>query len=343
VLGAMLVSLVVAEVAVRILTPTPKPRRFVVSPDPELIYALNPDYPGINRRGMRGPEIVPEDLKNRYVVAVVGDSHTFAVEVHEAGQPFPDRMQHYLEAADPDRRARVLNFGVPGYNLAQYLAVVKKRVLTLEVTPSLLVLQSTINDTHVCNYLHPDHPTLSRWMHESALFELVWRRIFYSRFGRDHLLVPVAKRFPDALLFHPGLVGTLNADADPEPAHRGHPTRDPALVPERYHYMLGPENWTKHVREMAELCDARGIPKLATGFLSPDQRRVVEEAGFSVLTFDDIFEGRDMRDYGYNPKMTSDHFNVKGNDAIGKALAEWVIGHGWFGAGPVAAQAPSSP
>jgi hypothetical protein len=40
-----------------------------------------------------------------------------------------------------------------------------------------------------------------------------------------------------------------------------------------------------------------------------------------------MFDGLDMRRYGYDPAHTDGHFSVDGNDFIGRALATYVSGH----------------
>ena len=61
---------------------------------------------------------------------------------------------------------------------------------------------------------------------------------------------------------------------------------------------------------------------LATGFIGAEERADFLNEGFKVYSFYEIFEGRDMQDYGYDPANTADHFEAQGNDYIGKALAE---------------------
>src|SRR6266487_4235337 len=82
----------------------------------------------------------------------------------------------------------------------------------------------------------------------------------------------IGTKFPDALLFQEGLVGTLNGADTEVPAHRAHPARTRDRVPRRYHYMLGEENWRMHMQSFAHLCKQQGIVLLATGFIEDKEK-----------------------------------------------------------------------
>jgi len=45
------------------------------------------------------------------------------------------------------------------------------------------------------------------------------------------------------------------------------------------------------------------------------------------ILFFEIFQDEDMRDYGYNPDNTADHFNANGYSLIAKALADYIQKH----------------
>jgi hypothetical protein len=87
--------------------------------------------------------------------------------------------------------------------------------------------------------------------------------------------------------------------------------------------MLGRENWIAHIDAFGDLARSAGIRLIATGLIEAADRGVFERAGFEVLSFYDIFEGRDMRlEGGYDPADSSDHFDVRGSEIIAVALAE---------------------
>ncbi|HEY5657362.1 MAG TPA: SGNH/GDSL hydrolase family protein, partial [Myxococcota bacterium] len=236
----------------------------------------------------------------------------------------PAQIEQRLAAHWPASNPRALNFGVPGYNTAQELALLEARVLAFE--PDVVILQYTINDLHVCNYLWPRFPTLNTLIHKSHFAVFAVKQLLYSPFGVRHLYDPVGRIFPDLLLFQPGLVGTLRALPEGDERLRGHPPRSPERVPERYHYMLGRENWERHLRRFGALARGAGATLLGTGFIEAEDRAVWERAGFEVLSFYEIFEGRDMRaEGGYDPSRTADHFSARGSQIIGTALADAIL------------------
>jgi hypothetical protein len=153
---------------------------------------------------------------------------------------------------------------------------------------------------------------------------VLWKNILYSPFGKAYLLDWIGKKFPDALLFQEGLMGTLKGADTEVPAHRGHPARTRDRVPGRYYYMLGEENWRRHIQSFARLCKQQGVLLLATGFIEDKEKELFLKEGFDVYSFYDIFKEKDMREYGYNPDDTRSHFNAQGCYMIGKALAEYI-------------------
>jgi hypothetical protein len=235
---------------------------------------------------------------------------------------FPSQLEHYVNPPSGRRLVKVLNFGVPGYNTAQELEVFQSRVLRFE--PKLVILQYCLNDTHVCNYIQPEYKTLNSLIHKSQFMVVLWKNIIYSTFGKRFLLEWVGNTFPDALLFQKGLVGTQKSTSTEVAAHKPHPPRTTDRVPARYHYMLGEENWRMHLHSFAGVARQQGILLLATGFIEDKEKAVFLEAGFDVYSFYDMFQDKDMREYGYNPEDTRSHFNARGCYIIGKALADYI-------------------
>jgi hypothetical protein len=314
------VGFAVLEVGTRLLVEDPV-SLIVASANPRLVYELNPELEGVNSLGMRGPEVEPDELEDAFVVAAVGDSHMFSAEVRRNDRTIPARMEQRLTALWPAAKPRVLNFGVPGYNTAQELALLEARILGFE--PDVVVLQYTINDLHVCNYIWPRFPTLNALIHKSRFAVFAVKRLLYSPFGRRYLFEPVGLHLPDLLLFQPGLVGTLRVLPGGDERLLGHPPRAPERVPERYHYMLGRENWESRLRRFGELAREAGAALIGTGFIEAADRSVWERAGFEVISFYDIYAGRDMlAEGGFDSADTSDHFSARGSRIIATALAD---------------------
>jgi hypothetical protein len=299
--------------------------RVVASENQKLVYELNKNYPEINSFGMRDEEFDIDSIRDLYKIAVIGDSHAYSTRVKNMAETFPSQLEKYLNQNTRQRMVKVLNFGVPGYNTAQELEVLKTKALMFE--PQMVILQYCINDTHICNYIQPEDKKLNSLVHKSQFLVMLWKNILYSSFGKAFLLNWIGKKFPDALLFQEGLVGTLGGADTEVPARRAHPARTRDRVPGRYHYMLGEENWTIHMQSFARLCKQQGIVLLATGFIEDKEKELFLKDGFDVYSFYEIFKEKDMLAYGYNPDDTTSHFNAQGCYMIGKALAEYIQKH----------------
>jgi len=273
---------------------------------------------------MRQSEIDWSTLHDGAVIAVVGDSHVYSVASDDVAHTMPSRLEQYLNSRIGTRPVRVLNFGVPGYNMVQELEVLRAKVL--QFRPDLIILVYCINDDHISNYIQPKYPRLNRLLHSSVLLTKAWQHLLYSNFGAKHLLRHVESRAPDLLLYTPGLVG-VPVSRDPDPAHGAqHPTRSPDLVPARYHEFIGRDNLERAVRTFGEICRTHHIPAVASGFIEDADVSLYRTAGFQVYTFFDMFRGQNMRAYGYDPDHNETHFRDSGNDFIGQALAAYVTG-----------------
>src|SRR3989338_5362213 len=117
----------------------------VASTNPKLVYELNKSYQGINALRMRDKDFRMKDLRNRHLIAVIGDSNSYAIKVKDVEDAFPAKIEQCLGHAMPEMNAKVLNFGVPGYNTAQELEVLQAKALAFN--PGLVVLQYHMNDT----------------------------------------------------------------------------------------------------------------------------------------------------------------------------------------------------
>jgi lysophospholipase L1-like esterase len=130
---SVLVSLLVAEAAVRLVRPQAvmTVSRGLYAPDPPRRYRLQPGFRGtvsnrvefdtrvsINREGLRGAEVGPKTPGVLRVLAL-GDSFTFGVGAREK-DTFPVRLQEILRSRGV--RAEVLNAGAPGYGVPDEVA-----------------------------------------------------------------------------------------------------------------------------------------------------------------------------------------------------------------------------
>jgi len=119
----------------------------------------------INSGGFRGPDTPLVASPDTLRVAVLGDSETFCEGLPEE-RSFTGALERHLSHLG---RVEVLNFGVPGYDTAQELRLLERKVSAYE--PSVLVLNYTFNDPAI------GVPTLllgSRWSAWSTF--LSWGR-----------------------------------------------------------------------------------------------------------------------------------------------------------------------
>jgi lysophospholipase L1-like esterase len=115
--------------------------------NPRLLFELRPGSSiqaevrySINSLGMRGPEVSEEKPSGVVRVAVIGDSIAFGYWVQEK-DAFPRQLERMLGGP---RRVEVLNFGVPGYDLEQYVETVRTRALSF--APDVVVVAFCLND-----------------------------------------------------------------------------------------------------------------------------------------------------------------------------------------------------
>ncbi|HEV2854916.1 MAG TPA: GDSL-type esterase/lipase family protein [Thermoanaerobaculia bacterium] len=146
---SVLVGLLIAELAVRLVRPQPvmTVSRGLYEPDPPRRYRLHPGFQGsvtnrvefdtkvsINRQGMRGPEVGPKAPGALRILAL-GDSFTFGVGA-QVEETYPARLQQILRSRGV--RAEVLNAGAPGFGVPDEVAWFQRWGWTLE--PDVIVL-----------------------------------------------------------------------------------------------------------------------------------------------------------------------------------------------------------
>src|SRR5262249_14667260 len=112
--------------------------RVVASDDQKLVYELNKDYPEVNSFGMRDEDFYINSIRELYKIAVIGDSHAYSTRVKNMAETFPSQLEKHLNQNTERRIVKVLNFGVPGYNTAQELEVLKTKAVMFE--PQMVIL-----------------------------------------------------------------------------------------------------------------------------------------------------------------------------------------------------------
>jgi len=189
---SLVLSLFCAELVVRIWNPAvSKPQMAQIHrPSSQLGWELAPGSFGIgwsgesyriNADGFRDTEHHKTKTPGTTRIMVIGDSFTFGPSVN-LEETYPKQLERILRQADVS--CEVINCGVIGYNMWQYLEMLKGRVLSYE--PDLLILGLFLNDINRSvppsegsadwrgrNPFEPERRGLSGIMSRSALWNLL--------------------------------------------------------------------------------------------------------------------------------------------------------------------------
>jgi hypothetical protein len=100
----------------------------------------------INADGFRGADVPLAATQTVVRVAVLGDSQAFGLHLAE-GDTLAGVLERELIAGGGGRTVQALNFGTPGYNTDQVLAVLRRKALRYR--PDLVVLYYCFNDPEI--------------------------------------------------------------------------------------------------------------------------------------------------------------------------------------------------
>lgn len=143
----------------------PAPGLFVA--DPELGYAMAPNYTGTYRKGGRAFSVRtnaegfrdPRDFRDHDAatqrILAVGDSFVFGMPV-ERDQAIVAHVEHELNRLDGEGAWQVLDAGVPGYGTHQELRVIERWIET--VAPSAVLLGFCLDNDVEDNRYPPQAP-----------------------------------------------------------------------------------------------------------------------------------------------------------------------------------------
>ena len=92
----------------------------------------------INSHGFRDYEYPVEKPDNTFRIVVVGDSITFGQGV-ELNQTYSKVLEKSLNEMNDDKNYEVLNFGSPGYNIAEKVELL--RIKAMKFSPDLVIFQ----------------------------------------------------------------------------------------------------------------------------------------------------------------------------------------------------------
>lgn len=138
--------------------------------------AMQPQGQPLNSLGLRGPEFGPRRPGLLRIIAL-GDSCTFGYIGREAGvgttfQPYPLKLQRFVERRVGEGVVEVLNAGVPGYNTYHGILLLRSKLRGLD--PDLITVRYGWNDHFLSVagetrlYSEPENPLL-RGLEDLAL------------------------------------------------------------------------------------------------------------------------------------------------------------------------------
>lgn len=201
-LGALLVALLMLEVAFRLVGPTLPDRgpnnrlgiRVVVPPEkaPGLVQTLRPGfvgevvYPGygdvpertveyaISSQGFRDREFEQPKPEGSVRIALVGDSVTYGTGV-ALEDTLPKQLERLLQERFPARRFEVMNCGVFAHNTTQQFAWYRFNIAQFE--PDIVLVCTTIPDASGENIPErevEEESSETRWVQRLGLTSGVW-------------------------------------------------------------------------------------------------------------------------------------------------------------------------
>jgi len=97
----------------------------------------------INSYGFRDYEYPINKPDNSFRIVVLGDSYTFGWGI-ELNETYSKVLERLLNERDNDLKYEVLNFGVPGYNAAEKVEMLKYSAMKFD--PDLIIFQYLIDD-----------------------------------------------------------------------------------------------------------------------------------------------------------------------------------------------------
>lgn len=155
ILFGLTLSIFIAEVSLRAINITRdllKGRRMArLSNNPILGYDLKPNYQysqfRINSYGLRGKEFNVIKDKDTFRVIAIGDSITFGASLNEENNYASLLEKHLNDNRELNKYFEVINAGVGGYNIWQYLEVYKEKARKL--SPDLIIVGICQNDFEV--------------------------------------------------------------------------------------------------------------------------------------------------------------------------------------------------
>ena len=120
-----------------------------------------------NAQGLREDRIIPPQ-SNKYRIATYGDSETFGWSVEEK-----DTFQKQMEVIDPS--VEVINFGVPGYNVANTADYMEQTALSFH--PDLIIYLAHKNDIDESIQVNNFANDFLGWSHALLRVRLMYQQL----------------------------------------------------------------------------------------------------------------------------------------------------------------------
>jgi len=298
------------------------------SNDDKIIYELQPNYRIVSLNA----EICSQGLADRffslnkplgiYRIAVIGDSGSFGWMVGPQNS-FPKLLEKMLNEKQ-GKNYEVINFSVPGYNTSQELELLQKKVI--KFNPDMVILNYCDNDMYICNYIKPKINFLNYLYNKSFMVHFLLRRIdrklTYTRFHKIWLHFKkniLGMYYYEQLIYpYPGLEETIYINNNP-PAER-------ELVPRKYWYMLGLENYRIHLYKFIAFLKENNIEFISSGLFDKDGSTINRKLGIqNICDFSDFFS-RDRISYSEVRLSNSDpHMNRYGHRLCAGYLYETIL------------------
>ncbi len=157
------------------------------------------DYFGwmrINSQGFRGPEVLPVKPDSTLRIMVVGASTTFDTQVTGDDKTWVARLERWLRELAPDIQSEVINAGTPGYDVLDN--VIRLQTELFRFQPDVVVLYQAHNDISCAlrgagrpkDPQRPDEIPITtpwyRWLQQhSLLYNKLVARLTWIRLRRE--------------------------------------------------------------------------------------------------------------------------------------------------------------
>ncbi len=320
---------------------------------PGLRHELIPNYKGIykgveyrtNQYGFRGGDFPVAKPPGEYRILILGDSIAQGGHVKE-DEAMGAQLQHLLAARAGFEHTRVINGGVSGYDINDYLATYRYKGIKFD--PDYIVVGLTLNDHFPFigkEHLPATNEQPSVWEHSLVLRSIVSAiAAQWPQKSRSQQIAELAAAIPD-----PVSVAALVGFLDKRHYTVGMLERESLLL------MYDLDAW-QHIRaplrELAELARNHGagllvvvLPvefQLQEGFDYPQPQKLIGEIcaslGIQVLDVKQVLKTvQEQKGHSlYARHGDMGHFNAEAHAAVARAISDYMQHSG-------ALVAPTSP